>query len=205
MIIETFPAGPFEANCYIVGDEKTKKGFIIDPSGKPDGILEIVKNLGLDIEFIILTHGHGDHFTGAYKVKEELKVPLYVHKEDEDLVKGETKVLVPILKNMTLVDIDGFVSEESELTVGNLKLEIIETPGHSMGGICIKVGDVVFTGDSIFFRSIGRCDIGRASRELLVKSLKEKILTLDENTILYPGHGPSTTVKDEKELNPFVK
>lgn len=205
MIIKTFPAGPFDANCYIVGDEDTNKGFIIDPSGKPDGILEMVKNLKLDIEFIILTHGHGDHFTGAYRVKEELKVPLYVHKEDEDLIRGETKTLIPILKNMTLVDIDGFVSEESTLSVGNLKLEIIETPGHTMGGICIKVNNVVFTGDSIFFRNIGRCDIGRASRELLVESLKKKILTLDENTILYPGHGPATTVKDERELNPFVK
>lgn len=205
MIIKTFPAGPFEANCYIVGDENTKKGFIIDPSGKPDGIIELVKELGLNIEFIILTHGHGDHFTGAYKVKEELNIPLYVHGEDESLVKGGTKDLIPILRNMTLVDVDGNVSEGDVFNVGDLKVEILETPGHTIGGICIKIDNVLFSGDSLFFRSIGRCDLGRASQEMLINSIKTKILTLEEDTIIYPGHGPSTTVKDEKELNPFLQ
>lgn len=205
MIIEVFPAGPFDANCYIVGDEETRKGFIIDPSGKPDEILNLVKKLDLEIEFIILTHGHGDHFTGAYKVKEELNVPLYVHSEDVSLVKGETRELIPILSNMTLVDIDDTVSEKDIFNVGNIKVEVIETPGHTMGGICIKIGNVVFTGDSIFFRSVGRCDLGRASMNTLVKSLKEKILTLPNDTILYPGHGNSTTVKDERENNPFLQ
>ncbi|MEF9935292.1 MAG: MBL fold metallo-hydrolase [Clostridium sp.] len=203
MILEVFPAGPFNANCYIVGDEATGKGFIIDPSGKPDEIIEITKNLSLNIEFIILTHGHGDHFTGAYRVKEELGVPLYVHSEDVSLVEGETRDLIPILKNMTVVNVDRTVSEEDTLSCGNLNLEIIETPGHTMGGICIKIGDVVFTGDSLFLRSIGRCDIGRACQDTLISSLKDKILTLPEDTVLYPGHGPSTTVKNEKELNPF--
>lgn len=205
MIIEAFPAGPFDANCYILGDEETKKGFIIDPSGKPDEILDIVKDLSLDIEFIILTHGHGDHFVGAHRVKEVLNVPLYVHREDESLVKGETRDLIPILRNMTLVDIDGFLKEGDIFNVGNLKVEIIETPGHTMGGVCIKIGSNVFTGDSIFYRTIGRCDIGRASQEKLISSLKEKILTLPEDTILYPGHGNATTVKDEKENNPFLQ
>ncbi|KMT21275.1 MBL fold metallo-hydrolase [Clostridium cylindrosporum] len=205
MILKVFPLGPFEANCYIIGDEETKKGLIIDPSGKPDFILETIKELGLSIDLIILTHGHGDHFTGAYKVKDELGIPLYVHKEDVDLVEWETKELIPILKNMTLVKVDGCIKEGDIINIGNLKLEIIETPGHTMGGVCIKIGNKVFTGDSIFLRSIGRTDLGRASAELLISSLKEKILTLSEDTILYPGHGPSTTVKDEKELNPFLK
>lgn len=205
MIIKAFPAGPFDANCYILGDEETKKGFIIDPSGKPDEILELVKKLSLNIEFIILTHGHGDHFTGAHKVKQELKVPLYVHKEDEWLLKGGTRDLIPILRNMTLVDIDGFIKEGDVFNVGDLKAEIIETPGHSMGGVCIKVGSHVFTGDSIFSGSIGRCDLGRASQEILISSLKEKILTLPEDTILYPGHGNLTSVKDEKANNPFLQ
>ncbi|MEG0641241.1 MAG: MBL fold metallo-hydrolase [Clostridium sp.] len=205
MIIEVFPAGPFDANCYIVGDQNTKKGFIIDPSGKPDEILKLVNKLELNIEFIILTHGHGDHFTGAYKVKKELGVPLYVHSQDVYLVEGETREIIPILKNMTLVDVDNTVSEEDTFTVGELNIEIIETPGHTMGGICIKIDNCVFTGDSLFLRSIGRCDIGRGSQESLISSLKNKILTLPDDTLLYPGHGPSTTVKNEKEYNLFLK
>ena len=205
MILEYFPAGPFDANCYIVGDEETKKGFIIDPSGNPDLILKTIRNLNLEIEFIILTHGHGDHFTGAYKVKEELNVPVYAHSEDVSLIEGETKELIPILKNMTVVNVDKTISENDKLKVGNIDIEIIETPGHTMGGICIKIGNVVFTGDSLFLKNIGRCDLGRASRESLISSLKEKILTLPEDTVLYTGHGPSTTVENEKKYNPFLQ
>jgi glyoxylase-like metal-dependent hydrolase (beta-lactamase superfamily II) len=205
MIIEILQVGVFQSNCYIIGDEKTGKGIIIDPGAEGKAILDKCREHKLDIEYILLTHGHGDHIGAVADVKAETEAKVCISRKDEYLIKGETKRLIPILRNIKLFDADMFIKEGDIINVGGLEIEVLETPGHTPGGLSFKIGSNVFCGDSLFRGSVGRTDFQFGSMDQLVEGIRNNILTLPGDTVVYPGHGPSTTVEVEKRFNPYIK
>ncbi len=204
MIFQVYPAGIFQANCYIIGDEKTKQGAIIDPGGDPEGILNQCSQLGLNIKYIILTHGHGDHIGGVFDIKVATGAKILMNKKDEYLIKGGNKALMPILRSIKLFEIDVYIEEGTFIEVGDINVSVIETPGHTPGGITLKINDILITGDTLFKGSIGRTDFEFSSFEEIIKSIKTKLLVFKDETDVFPGHGPSTTIGYEKKFNPFI-
>jgi hydroxyacylglutathione hydrolase len=205
MIFEVYPAGVYQANCYIIGDEVSKIGAVVDPGGDPEGILDVCKRHQLTIKYIILTHGHLDHAAGAADIKKAANAKIYMNKKDEYLIKGKGAEITPILRNTKTFDVDEYISEGDLIAIGNIKVRVVETPGHSPGGISLLMDGIALTGDALFKGSVGRCDFEFGSMESLIKAVKEKILTLPDDTKVYPGHGPSTTVGAEKKFNPYLK
>lgn len=203
MIIEVYPAGVFQTNCYIVGDEATREGMVIDPGADVQGIMRLIERHSLNIKYIFLTHGHGDHIGAASSLRERTGARILMGREDKYLTDGETKELIPILRNIELFEADEYLKDGDIITIGELKGEVIETPGHTPGSISIRIGDSVFTGDSLFQGSVGRTDFPRGSHEALINAIREKLLVLPEKTRVFPGHGPATTIEREKKYNPF--
>lgn len=205
MIIEILQVGVFQSNCYIIGDEETGKGLIIDPGAEGEKIINKCKEKNLDIEYILLTHGHGDHIGAVVDVKAETGAKVCISRKDEYLIKGETKRLIPILRNIKLFDADMFIDAGDTIKVGTLEVRILDTPGHTPGGLSFKIGNNVFSGDALFRGSVGRTDFEFGSMDQLVEGIRANILTLPGDVVVYPGHGPSTTVEAEKRFNPYVR
>jgi glyoxylase-like metal-dependent hydrolase (beta-lactamase superfamily II) len=208
MIIEKLVVGPIQANCFVIGDEKTKEGAIIDPGGNGDMIAEKVGEMGLDIKYIIATHGHFDHNAGLKKLRDaKIDAPFLVHKNDDSFVEESKRsaerwgLLID-----QVPDADEHMKEGDVLKVGELELEIIHTPGHSPGGISIyiKSEGILFSGDTLFYRSIGRTDFREGSMEDLQNSIRKKLYKLPDDTVVYTGHNSETTIGDEKRSNMFV-
>jgi len=208
MILKALVVGPIAANCFIIGDSATNEGAIIDPGGDAQMILQVVEEAGLAIKFIIATHGHFDHNAAVAKLKEALNCDFLLHESDLPFVKRSKNTAmnwgIPIDQ---VPDPDRYIKEGDILKVGSLELEIIHTPGHSPGGISlyIKSEGVLFSGDTLFFASIGRTDFDGGSMSQLQNSIREKLYTLPENTIVYTGHGEQTTIGSEKVHNMFVR
>ena len=208
MIVRGLAVGPVAANCYIIGDEKSNEGAIIDPGGDPEKILHAVKETGLDIRYILATHGHFDHNAAMKRLKEELDAEFLLHEEDLSFVRRSKKSAEQWGINIDQVpDPDGYIKEDDILKLGLLELKIIHTPGHSPGGISIYVESesALFSGDTLFLGSVGRTDFDGGSMEILVTSIKEKLYSLPDSTVVYTGHGPQTTIGDEKMQNMFVR
>jgi hydroxyacylglutathione hydrolase len=208
MILKSLVVGPLAANCYIIGDGKTNEGVIIDPGGDAERILQVVKETGLVMRFIIATHGHFDHCAAMKMLKEELGCDFLLHKNDLFFVQRSKKSAL----NWGIVieqapDPDRFVEDGDILTCGTIEMRILHTPGHSPGGICIYIPaeKLLFSGDTLFYGSVGRTDFDGGSMQELVTSIKEKLYTLPDDTILYTGHGENTTIGDEKRHNMFVR
>ncbi len=206
MQIIRIPAGIYAANCYLVYDELTKEGIVIDPGGDADDIISKIEELGLKIKYIVLTHAHGDHIAGVEELKSYTKAKVAIHKEDEPLIKDGTKNLSSMMAMGTVeFAADILLEEGDKLTFGNLEAYVIHTPGHTPGGICLKIEDNLFSGDTLFAGSIGRTDFEYSSFDDIMHSIREKLLALPDETKVYPGHGPTTTLKMEKQINPFIR
>lgn len=208
MILKTLVVGPIAANCFIIGDSATNEGAIIDPGGDAQRILQEVKETGLSIKFIIATHGHFDHNAAVGPLKEALKCDFLLHKSDLTFVQRS----ISTARNWGIAidqvpDPDRYVTESDILMIGSIELKIIHTPGHSPGGISLYIESegILFSGDTLFFTSVGRTDFDGGSMEQLQASIKEKLYTLPENTVVYTGHGERTTIGDEKKNNFFVR
>ena len=197
--------GAYKANCYIIYCKDTNEGIIIDPGDEPDRILDKIKNKGLKIKYIILTHGHGDHIGAVKKVMKRLNIPLLAHEDEKELLMDAAKNLSNIMVfGPTELMADKLLKDGDVIEFGNLKAEIIHTPGHTAGGICIKVGNNLITGDTIFKGSIGRTDLYSGDYRTLIKSIKNKLLLLDNKMVILPGHGEASTIGNEKVSNPFL-
>lgn len=208
MIIKTMVVGPIAANCFIIGDKETNEGAIIDPGGDAERILRVVKETGLDIKFIVGTHGHFDHNAAMKQIKQDLECDFLMHKSDLLFVQRSKKSAMNWGIDIEQVpDPDKYIEEGDILKLGALELKILNTPGHSPGGICIYIQseNILFSGDTLFYGSVGRTDFDGGSMEELIKSIKEKLYTLPDDTVVYTGHGEQTTIGEEKIHNMFVR
>jgi len=204
--VEPLVVGPLFSNCYIVWDDREKKGAIIDPGDEADKILITVNELGIDINYILATHGHFDHVGAVASLKRELKVEFIAHMDDFFFIQnGENAARRWGFNIEQPPKPDKFIEDGDIIQIGNFMLEVLHTPGHSPGGVSFLQNGMVFCGDTLFQGGIGRTDFRKGSFEELVKSIKTRLYTLPDDTIVYTGHGPITTIGEEKSYNPFVR
>ena len=205
MILDTLPTGPLEVNCYIIGCEKTGKAAVIDPGGDVPQILERLQHHQLEVMMIINTHGHFDHIGGNRQLQEATGAELLIHQDDRQLLDfaQEHAAAYGLQVESSPSPTRELVGDE-KLSVGELSLQVIHTPGHSPGGICLYVDDCLLVGDTLFAGSIGRTDLPGGDHQLLIAGIKEKLLPLPETTRVCPGHGSMTTIGEEKQYNPFL-
>jgi len=205
VIVETLIVGPFASNCYIIGSESSKRGIIIDPGAEAKAILSAVKNLGLTISLIVVTHTHIDHVGALTPVKDETGAEFALHGAETG-----PGVLSRMLSSMAggsmsqLPKPDRLLKDGDTIDVDDLHFTVLYTPGHSPDGISLYGHEIVFTGDALFNYGIGRTDFPGCSYDQLMESIQNKLMTLPDNTIVYPGHGPSSTIGEERKGNPFL-
>jgi hydroxyacylglutathione hydrolase len=207
MTIKQFCSGPFGTNSYLVFDEKSKEALLIDsPPESADLVIKEVKDHGLTVKYIVNTHGHIDHVEDNEILKKELKAKLLIHPADEFWLDPTPEIKYFNPMDQTPSKADGFVNENDILTIGDLNFKIIFTPGHSTGGICLyeEQQKVLFSGDTLFFETVGRTDFPGGSMEILINSIKSKLLILPDETTIYPGHDETSTIKHEKEFNQYL-
>ena len=206
MIIKNIVVGPLEVNCYILGCEDTKEAAIIDPGDNADEIISTIEKEGLNPKFIINTHAHFDHIGGVKVIQDHFKIDFILHEGDLFLVENASEQATAFgLKPISKPEVNKNVTNGEKVILGNKFITVIHTPGHSPGGVCYYSGNNVFVGDTLFAGSIGRTDLPGGSYETLINSIRENLFPLGDSTVVYPGHGPSTTIGNEKEHNPFLK
>lgn len=208
MIHETVVVGPLQCNCAILACEKTKESVLIDPGDEPTKILAEVKKLGLNVKYLLHTHAHFDHIGGTKGCKQALTATVCLHKEDETLYKNLR--MQGQFFGMQFEDappVEKFLEDNEEIQFGEHTLEVIHTPGHSPGSLSFRLkgeNERVFSGDTLFRQSVGRTDLWGGNSSLLIRSIKSRLLVLDDEIRVFPGHGPSTSVGWEKRKNPFL-
>jgi len=205
VILERLVVGPFASNCYIVGSEITHEGMIIDPGDEANQILNKIKDLQLDIKMIVLTHGHIDHIGAVKEINEAIGAEIYVHADDAQSLKGWRIGSILGSSYPAPPPPDRLLKGGDSIDIGDLHFLVIHTPGHTPGGICLLGEGVVFTGDTLFNYSVGRTDLDGGSGYQLINSLHTKLMVLPDDTIVYPGHGPETTIGAERSGNPFLR
>lgn len=205
MQVFSFIVGPFETNVYVASCPVTGKAVVIDPGIDSEPVYDFIKRKGLTLESIVNTHGHIDHVYGNYFFKIRAGVPLLIHEADALQLKGIGSQAVAFgLREPEIVEPDHFLKEHDVVKVGEEELTVIHTPGHTPGGICLYRPDIIFVGDTLFAGSIGRTDLPGGSYPLLIESIRTKLLTLPDKTVVYCGHGPETTIGEERQFNPFL-
>jgi glyoxylase-like metal-dependent hydrolase (beta-lactamase superfamily II) len=206
MRIFTVPVGPFEMNCYIIADDESPHCLVLDPGDETERLIKIIEENKLQPERIINTHNHIDHLLRVAEFKNHYKIPFYICDKDLPLLESlQEQALLFGLDETEIPEVDGFLKDGDRFKLGELTYTICETPGHSPGSVCVLFPGHVFVGDVLFHDSIGRTDLYQGNYEQLMKSIREKLLVLPDDTKVYPGHGPSTTIGREKENNPFLR
>ncbi len=208
MILETLVVGPFASNCYIVGSESSRKAMIIDPGAEARRILKAVNDLRLTVLLIVATHVHVDHVGALAPVKEATGAKFALHRAE---AKADLGVFSRMLASMmggsfsSLPEPDWLLKDGDKINVDGLQFTVIHTPGHSLGGISLYGNGVLFSGDTLFNYGIGRTDFPGCSYDQIMDSIQNKLMTLPDETVVYPGHGPATTVGEERKGNPFLR
>jgi hydroxyacylglutathione hydrolase len=210
MILERLIVGMLQTNCYLLGDPHSRQAVVIDPGGDVDRIAVRLKHHQLELVNILNTHGHFDHVLDAWALKERLGGKVVLHASDKAILQDRSVGLVGMfsaLKKSPKGAIDLWVREGDHIQVGGLRLEVIETPGHTPGHVSyyLSEANIIFVGDTLFAGSIGRTDFPGGSYDQLIRSVRTKIFPLVDSTVVYPGHGPETTVGQEKRSNPFFQ
>ena len=199
------PVGPLGTNCYLAWDTETNQAVVIDPGAEPQRIVNALRERELELCYILNTHGHADHIGANKELKQIYQAPLLIHEADAPMLED------PLLNMSAFFGLpvtspaqDGFLVPGEKLTFGDLEFEILFTPGHTPGGVSFHAEDVVFTGDALFYGSIGRCDLPYSDEFLQIRSIEENLLKLPEQTLVLPGHGQNTTIGMERRCNPFL-
>ncbi len=205
MILKRLELGPFATNCYIVGSESNKEGMIIDPGDGAEQILSSIKDSKLDIKIIALTHGHFDHIGALEKLKEVTGADLVIHTDDAYFLQQRPLEAVLGFSYPDTPPPDRLLNGGDSIDVGDLHFSVLHTPGHSPGGICLLGQGMVFSGDTLFNFGIGRTDFPGGDHNQLLNSIHTKLMVLPDDTAVYPGHGPDTTIGTERQGNPFLR
>ncbi|WP_404988678.1 MBL fold metallo-hydrolase [Clostridium culturomicium] len=201
MIIKRVMAGVNAANCYIVFDEETREAVVLDPGGDVDDICKALNQFGATVKYIVLTHGHFDHTTGVEELKSIVGAPVAIGFEDNEMVLKGAMYYGPLPDGGA----DILLKDGDTLKFGGHTMTVIETPGHTPGGICLLVENDIFTGDTLFAGSIGRTDLAGGDYDTIIHSIKSKLMSLADTVAVHPGHGPSSTINREKLMNPFMR
>ena len=208
--VELFTVGPLFTNCYLVYCPESREAVVIDPGfgtiREAEDFLRKIMQMKLNLKYIVNTHGHPDHTSGNGFLREKTSAPVLIHRLDASKL-GEARRVVYESLGFELYSppADSFIDEGDIIKFGDSELKVIHTPGHSKGSVSLIGEKCIFSGDTLFAGSIGRYDFPDSSFEEIMHSLKEKILTLPGNFIVYPGHGPITTIEEERRNNPFLK
>jgi hydroxyacylglutathione hydrolase len=201
MRIIALEVGPFFSNCYVVGADTGDDGMVIDAGAEPNDIMVAIRKMRLNVKYIIATHGHMDHIGAVSELKKATGAQFAIHEADAASISRRGFLFGGVGLNARP---DLLLRGGEIISVGGLSFKVLHTPGHSPGGICLAGDGVVFTGDTLFRGSIGRYDFPGASGRQLLDSIRTKLLSLPDSTVVYPGHGPQTTIGEEREGNPFL-
>ncbi len=204
--VKTFVEGPVDANNYLLIDEESKEAVLIDCSSPNSEFVNAVKDSGVNLKYILLTHGHFDHILGVNRFEEVFGVKTYMSENDLTQIKYAPQMLM-MFSGQTIdktPEIQNFVKEGNEFKIGNYKIKAISTPGHTKGGMCYIVDGKLFSGDTLFQGSVGRCDLPEGDFEELAKSINEKLFVLPDDTEVYTGHGGKTNIGFEKKYNEII-
>jgi hydroxyacylglutathione hydrolase len=206
-ILYTRPVGPLECNCYIVGDRATKQAIVIDPGGDADVIAEVIARNDLRIVSIVATHAHFDHILAAARLREITGASFHLHDDDRvllDWMQTSGRLWLGV-ELPPPPDVDRPAPEGEVLTAGRVRLEVLHTPGHSPGSISLIGDDAIFSGDTLFAGSVGRTDLPGGDTSSLIKAITDKLMVFDDDVPVHPGHGPATTIGEERRFNPFLR
>ena len=205
MIVKELTVGPLMENCFIVGCEETKQAVVIDPGDEADRILQEIQKLQLTLKYIINTHGHFDHVGGNRELKEATGAPILIHPLDAPMLGDIAASAASFgLQGVDSPSADQTIQEGDTVSFGNITFQIFDTPGHTPGGISLYADQHVFVGDALFAGSIGRTDFPGGDYDTLIASIRQKLFSLPDDTNVYSGHGPVTTIGREKRFNPFA-
>ena len=212
MLVETRAVPPFQKNGYVVACERTREAVLIDPGDEVDMLLDVVDGQSLDVRGILLTHAHVDHVTGVARAKEKLQVPVHLHRDDQFLYDAAQQQAAFFgLRCDTLPPIDHHYTIPETIPFGEYEAEVHHTPGHCPGGVCLAIGrkasskEDLFVGDTLFAGSIGRTDLPGGDYRTLIRSIKEVLFRFGDAARVYSGHGPVTTIGQERRTNPFLQ
>jgi len=208
MIHEIFPVGPLQCNCSVIGDEATHEAMVIDPGDEIENVLAIVRRNKLQVKQIVITHAHIDHVGGAMKLRAATGAPILLNQNDLPQLKMlDMQAAWCGMASPGKVEIDQSISAGDLVRAGSLAGDVIPTPGHTEGSVCLyfPAEKKLIAGDTLFAGSIGRTDLPGGSMEKIILSLHEKVLALPDETVVVPGHGPLTTIGEERESNPFLQ
>lgn len=205
--IEKFVLGPVGTNCYIVRNEENKECFLVDPAACPPELAGHIKSEGLTVRAVVLTHGHFDHIMGLDGVTEAFSVPVYAYKGEKELLEdAQMNSSATMLGRPYTFSGADYTNDGQEMEIAGFQVRVIHTPGHTAGGCCYYISEegVLFSGDTLFHASVGRTDLPTGSMGQLVRSIREKLFILPDETKVYPGHMEETTIGYEKKYNPFL-
>jgi hydroxyacylglutathione hydrolase len=208
MIHEILPVGPLQCNCSVIGDETTHEAMVIDPGDEIDEIVVILEKHKLQVKQIVITHAHIDHVGGAMKLRARTGAPILLNQNDDALLQMlDVQASWLGMKPPGKVEIDDSLVHDQTLRTGELFANVLHTPGHTEGSVCLyfPAENLLIAGDTLFARSIGRTDLPGGSMEKILDSLHTRVLALPDETIVIPGHGPGTTIGEEREENPFLQ
>ncbi len=205
MVLIRLIVGPLQVNCFILADEKTKEAVVIDPGDDAQTILKVIREKDLKVKYVVNTHAHVDHVGANKAIKEATGAQLLLHEADAPLLAAAASQSRSFgMDPVSSPAPDRYVKQGDVLSAGEVSLEVLHTPGHTPGGISLLGGGLVFTGDALFAGSIGRTDFPGGDLMTLIRSIRTQLMTLPDNTKVFSGHGPATTIGEERRENPFL-
>lgn len=204
--IAHYMVGPVQTNCYFAINKETKEALVIDPGEEAARLMQQIRDQGLTVAAILLTHGHFDHAGAAEELSTLCNAPVYAHEAEKETLESEKLNACWMIGRKETYRADLFVKDEQELDLAGFHIRVLFTPGHTRGGCCyyFPYENVVFSGDTLFQMSVGRTDLEGGSMSQIVRSIQEKLMPLPEQTVVYPGHGEATTIETERMYNPYL-